>query len=213
MDQEAYLKKRQVRQLPRLKTFMDVVFAIMLWRIFMHLPRLSTFPNAESIWDLLSGDPDNLVMIVVGVFFIVTYWVQNNRLFSHMVRTDGKHTTISIVQLFFLLIYLYSVSLGIRFEDDLIAMLLQSTSLAMAGFMSMWGWAYAVSKKTLIDEDMPDDDIPYMKLTILPEPMTACITIPFAFIGQLAWDLAWLVYPLMTILVKRYIKLHTPRDG
>lgn len=205
MDQEIYLQKRQEKQLPRLKIFMDVVFAIMLWRIFMQLPRLDAFPEAASIWELLTTDTDRLVMVLVGVFFIVTYWVQNCRLFSHLVRTDGRHTTISVIQLFFLLIYLYSVSLGIRFDDDLIAMLLQSISLALVGFMSMWGWAYAVGQKTLIDEDMPKDNIPYMKVTILPEPITACITIPFAFVGQLAWDVSWLVYPLIGMAVKKYI--------
>lgn len=212
MDQQAYLHKRQERQLPRLKIFMDVVYAIMFWRIFMHLPRLNNFPNADNIWDLLTADPDSLVMVVIGVFFIVTYWVQNNRLFSHIVRTDGKHTTISIVQVFFLFLYLYSVSLGIRFEDDTIVMLLQSGTLALAGFMSMWGWKYAVTQRTLIDPDMPDDNIPYMHITILPEPITACFTMPFALVGQLAWDLSWLAYPVMTTLVRMYVKAHTPPD-
>ena len=132
------------------------------------------------------------------------------RLFSHLVRTDGKHTTISVIQLFFLLIYLYSVNLGIRFDDDLIAMLLQSISLALVGFMSMWGWGYAVGQKTLIDEDMPKDNITHMKVTILTKPITACITIPFAFVGQLAWDMSWLVYPLIGMAVKKYINAHKP---
>jgi len=213
MDQETYLNKRQERQLPRLKMFMDVVFAIMLWRIFMHLPRLNDYPEAESIWQLITFEPDRMVMVLVGVFFIVTYWVQNNRLFSHVVRTDGKHTTISIIQLFFLLIYLYSVALGIRFDDDLTAMLMQSVSLACVGFMALWGWGYAVAKKTLIDPDMPEDNVPYMKVTILPEPITACLTIPFAFVGQLAWDIAWLVYPVISLLVKMYINAHTKGDS
>ncbi len=207
MDQDTYLLKRQERQLPRLKTFMDVVFAVMLWRIFMHLPRLNDYPEAQSIWQLISFEPDRIVMVVVGVFFIVTYWVQNNRLFSHLVRTNGKHTTISIVQLFFLLIYLYSVALGIRFDGDLTAMLMQSGSLACVGFMAMWGWNYAVGKNNLVDPDMPADNVPYMKVTILPEPITACITIPFAFVAPLAWDISWLAYPLISILVKMYINV------
>lgn len=202
---DEYQKKRQARQLPRLKTFMDVVYAVMLWRIFTQLPILHDFPEASSIWALISHDPDRIVMVVVGVFFIVTYWVQNNRLFSHIVRTDAKHTTLSILQVFCLLLYLYSVGLGIRFDNDLVAMLLQSSTLATAGFMAMWGWSYAVGKKVLIDPDMPQEYIPYMKVTVLPEPITACFTIPFAFVGQIAWDVAWLIHPCVLYLTKRYV--------
>ena len=37
----------------------------------------------------------------------------------------------------------------------------------------------------------------------LPEPITALCTIPFAFIGTTAWNLSWLLTPLIGLLIVR----------
>ncbi|WP_031481053.1 TMEM175 family protein [Maridesulfovibrio frigidus] len=205
MNQEEYREKRHARQLPRLKVFMDVVFAILLWQIFMMLPDIKNYPEVKTVWELLTIDLDDLATFVIGLIFIVIYWGQNNRLFSHLVSTDNKHTAISVVQLFLLLTYFHFMSMGLRFNDDPSALLMQSVSLALVGFTSMWGWHYAANKKDLIDSDMPKNNIPYMKVTILPEPIAACISIPFAFVGPIAWEISWLSYPIVAYLIKKYV--------
>ncbi len=37
---------------------------------------------------------------------------------------------------------------------------------------------------------------------ILAEPITAIITIPFAFVGPILWEISWLSYPLVVLLVR-----------
>jgi hypothetical protein len=38
---------------------------------------------------------------------------------------------------------------------------------------------------------------------ILAEPITAIITIAFAFVGPILWEISWLSYPLVVLLVRR----------
>jgi hypothetical protein len=38
---------------------------------------------------------------------------------------------------------------------------------------------------------------------ILAEPITAVITIPFAFVGPILWEISWLTYPVVVWIVKR----------
>ncbi len=35
------------------------------------------------------------------------------------------------------------------------------------------------------------------------QPISAVITIPFAFVGPWAWEIAWLVYPIAAFIWKR----------
>jgi hypothetical protein len=37
---------------------------------------------------------------------------------------------------------------------------------------------------------------------ILAEPITAIVTIPVAFVGPIFWEISWLSYPLLVILVR-----------
>jgi hypothetical protein len=38
---------------------------------------------------------------------------------------------------------------------------------------------------------------------ILAEPITTIITIAFAFVGPILWEISWLSYPLVVLLVRR----------
>ena len=42
-----------------------------------------------------------------------------------------------------------------------------------------------------------------LQIAMLAEPVTATLTIPFPFVGQGAWDLAWLLYLLVAYVLKR----------
>jgi len=53
----------------------------------------------------------------LGLFLVVGYWLQNNALFGSLERADNRFAALSIVQLLFLLLYLFSMGLGIDFEQ------------------------------------------------------------------------------------------------
>ena len=93
----------------------DVVYAIVIWRMFMLLPK----PTAEQlspghIQDFLITNLGAFLVIIIGIVIVIIYWIQNNTLFGNLRSTDSRHTVLSILQLFFLLIFLLSLSCVIQ---------------------------------------------------------------------------------------------------
>jgi hypothetical protein len=99
-----------VRQLHRLGTLSDVVYAITIWRIFALIPRPGI---GEASWssfgEYFRVEWLALVVLLIGMIFTVVYWLQSNTLSSALARTDTKHTVLSIVQVFSVLLFLYSL--------------------------------------------------------------------------------------------------------
>jgi len=196
--------ERDAKQLQRLERLIDFIFAILIWQLFQNLP----VPSAEefekhSNFELLNAYKDSLIMILIGAFLIITYWGQNNRVFGNLVRTDGKHAVLSLMQLFFLLLYIYSVGFEMVFSGFPIALLSQSVTLALSGFFGVLAWAYAKKDRRLISDVIDDEEAEQLKISIFPEPLAATFTIPFAFISPLAWNLAWLSLILFSLWLKR----------
>ena len=195
---------RGMKQLRRLTILTDVVYALVIWRMFMFIPR----PGDEG-WgwrDAGSFFSDNLpvlILIVIGVTFTIIYWTQNNLLTSSLTRTDGRHTTLSIIQIFLLLLFLFSLRLGIELGGSLETRLFESISAALVGYAGSWGWAYAIKNRRLLRRDVTDAEAAGIADRILAEPMAATLTIAAAFIGPVVWELTWLTYPLIVRLLNR----------
>jgi len=61
---------------------------------------------------------------------------------------------------------------------------------------------YAIKNHRLL---LPEVTVKYayrLRDRILAEPITAIITIPFAFIGPILWEISWLSYSLVVLLVR-----------
>ena len=191
------LEVRQKRQLRRLEMLMDVVFALLIWRVFINLPS----PGKED-WSwvntmaFVSENAGGFAVVFIGMVLITIYWLQNNTLFGNLEKTDTRHTTLSLFQLLALLLYLYSVRLGLTFPDDAGALAMQSLSLALAGFLAGAAWKYASGDRRLVSDDLSEAGIQSLSTRTLAEPVSAIITLPFAFVGPVVWELSWLVYPL-----------------
>jgi uncharacterized membrane protein len=196
--------RRGVIQLRRLQTLTDVVYAIVLFRLFLLIPRPG---DAGWGWGSISAFVgDNvfvLVLIVIGLAFTIIYWSQNNELSSRLERTDGRHTAISITQIFLLLLFLYSLRLGIELGGSTATRAFESITAALVGFSGAWSWSYAKKNRRLLREDVTDEEANTIADRILAEPIAATITIPVAFVGPIFWELAWLTYPLIHRLLKR----------
>ena len=196
--------ERETRQLNRLETLIDVIYALAIVRLFTHLPHPS---KADWTWgsvdDFLVDNIGTLAIFFIGIILISIYWIQNNTLFGNLVRTDNRHAVISIFQLSFLLLYLYSVGLGIDFPGDSMALAMQSATLALVGFASVAAWHHARKNRLLISEELTDEDARQIHGRILVEPVSALITLPCAFIGPIVWELAWLVYPLTLLAIRK----------
>jgi uncharacterized membrane protein len=195
---------RESRQLRRLEILMDVVYAIVIWRIFTILPRPD---KGVWTWDtfgsFLSTNILDVLIVIIGLIIVTIYWLQNNALFGNLERTDNWHTAISILQIFFLLLFLYSIRLGVLLGAGVAARLLESITAALVGIASVLGWSYAIKDRRLLAPEVSQEEARQLQERILVEPTTAIITIPCAFIGPILWEISWFLYPLLVALVKR----------
>jgi hypothetical protein len=192
-------------QLRRLGTLTDVVYGITLWRIFMLIPRPGVRQDSwSSLGEYFQEEWLALLIILVGVIFTIVYWLQNNTLSSRLARTDGKHTTLSIIKIFSVLLFLYAIRMGIEVEDSLGARAFESIAAANVGLWGALAWRYAIKNRRLLREDVTDLEAKRLAMTITGEPLTAAITIPFAYVGPIFWELSWFIYPLIVKIVKRW---------
>jgi len=181
----------------------DVVYAIIIWRAFTLLPR----PTAEQLsWEhigaFLSANIGGFLLVIIGIVVTIIYWIQNNAIFGNLQSTDSRHTVLSILQLFFLLVFLVSLRLGIELGASNGTRALESLAAALVGIAGGWGWSYAIKNHRLL---LPEVTEPYayqLRDRILAEPITAIITIPVAFVGPILWEISWLSYPLVVWLVR-----------
>ncbi len=202
-NQEA--PERGVRQLKRLENLVDAVFALVIVLIVYDLetPSRMNFTGG-TLLEFLTANGEAFSFSLIGLVLVVIYWLQNNALFGCLKLTDNRHTTVSLVQIFFLLFYLYAIGLGISFKGDSSLLALQSIAVALVGFAAGFGWWYASKNHRLLTDNTTDQHVRQMLLHTLAEPLTALITLPCALLGSQVWSAAWLVYPLVGWFLRRW---------
>jgi uncharacterized membrane protein len=197
------LIERGNKQLSRLGILIDVLFALMIYKMFTFLPRpeIDGFTRADLV-EVLSTSYLNYLVMFVGFVLILIYWGQSNLQFGNLVRTDGRHAALSILQVISLMIYLYFVRLDVEFEGAVIALQLESVFLAISGFLGLWSWHYAIRNKLISDKLSKEEQSKvYLKLT--PEPVVSVLSFPFAIFGPDIWTLSWLLLIPVGYIAKR----------
>jgi uncharacterized membrane protein len=196
--------RRESLQLQRLERMVDVVYAITIWRAIMMFPR----PTAEQLsWEhigaFLKASSGDFLGVMVGIVIVIIYWLQNNALFGNLQTTDSRHTILSILQLFFLLLFLLSSRLSIDLGSSNGTRMFESIAAALVGITSSWGWSYAIKNHRLLLPEVTEQYAYRLRDRYLAEPLTALITIPMVFVGAIPWEISWLSYPLVVGLVRR----------
>ena len=141
--------------------------------------------------------------LLLGIIVTIIYWLQNNYLFGKLARTDWKHTSISLAQTFLLLIFLYSLRFGVVTEPGQGSRVFESLAAGAVGLASYLGWRYAAKNRRLIHDDVPNEDVESNSKRFRAEPITAFITIPFAFMGPWLWEISWFLYPIIVAIAKK----------
>lgn len=195
--------ERGERQLNRIMTILDVLYALMIFQVFLIMPRpeVDNFTASELVTVLRESYINYLVM-TVGMILILLYWGQNHVIFGNLIRTDGTLSVIAILQAFFVLLYLYFIRLDIQMGGQALVLRLESISLAIAGGLGVWAWHYANQRKLISDKISElEKDKTYLKL--MPEPITSVLTIPFAAFGPDIWTASWLLMIPVSYILKR----------
>lgn len=203
--------ERDHKQLRRLEVFTDMVFALVLFWIFLLLPSLVSVEGGKgiAISRFFSENLGSVEMIIIGVLLTLIYWGNTIKAYGNLEHTDGKHAALSFLQLFSLLTYIYFVRMEMVFRGELLPLLLQSITLALVGFLGVAAWWYAMKNRRLLSESITDKEAAELRIEFLSEPVTALITIPFVWVGTTAWTIAW----LSGLLISRILNwLHNRKD-
>ena len=196
------LIEREQRQLRRLETLIDVVYGITIWQLFRLLPRPEENPEWSTLPDMLFDSGLNFVIAVIALIIVIIYWIQSNLLFKYLVRTDSWHIGFSIAQVFSLLLFMYSIRVGIGFEANAVSRIFESSMACLLGVFSFAAWYYALTRGKLVTEELGTDEAKAITQRIKAEPVTAAITIPFAA-GMWMWELSWFIYPFVVYVYNR----------
>jgi uncharacterized membrane protein len=194
-------------QLERLATLTDVAYAVALVLIVTWLPLPEESHTEGTVWliDLWAEYSDNIISVIIGLVFSIMYWIRSNTLMTALDRTDGVHTGLSIASVFFLLLLLYMV----RVSAEVAAPSRragESIAVALIGLAAGAAWWWA-RRKNLVREGLSKEDVLAIQLEAFTEPLTALVTLPFAYVGELAWNLAWFAYiPIAAFLRRRGAK-------
>ena len=189
--------------LRRLQTLIDVVYGLMILGIFGLLPH----PTQEQIdnRDLIGMFSENMVSlgtVFIGIVLIIIYWGQSIRQFGNLERVDPKVATLSIVQVFSLLIYLYFMKMDNQTDGDEFTLLMESVFMAIAGFIGVYNWGYC-RRNDFFDEHLTEEESYETVYKFYPEPIVATLTIPLAFIGSNYYLVGWLLLIPVTMLMNK----------
>jgi len=195
--------RRETSQLRRLETLTDVVYGLALWRVFMLFPRPDEPEWSWHSWrEFFTAEGMTVVLIAIGVAVLIIYWLQSNTLFSLVERADAKFAVRAIIQLFFVLLFLFSIRVGTELPASAWTRGFESVAALLLGLSSSWMWSYAAKGRRLLHEDVSDDEARAVRKRIKAEPATALFTLPFVF-TPIFWELAWFTYPAVRRFFRR----------
>jgi uncharacterized membrane protein len=190
-------------QLARLGNLTDVVYAVALVLIIQWLPLPEESHSGGVVWiaELWAEYANNIVSVIIGLVFTIMYWLRSNTMLSALDRTDSVHTGLSILSVFFLLLLLYVV----RVSEQVAApsrRASESVAVALIGIAAGAAWYWA-RKKKLVRSGTTRDERVAVQVEAFAEPAAALVTLPFAFVGEMAWNLAWFAYIPIAALLRR----------
>ena len=210
------LSSPSVRQerlfLKRLECLTDVVFAILIWQIFMLIPTPDSIGKTwPSLFEYAAENGVLVLVVLVGVGWVIVYWIQSNILFSALKATDKFHSAVSITQLFLLFVFLYSMKLGVDIGGSAGTWAFESISSTAIGLCAYLAFEHARRSRLLLHEDVSDEAAAKMSAWAKAAPISTGVTIPFAFIPgpvllgfSVTWESSFFIYPIVVAIIKRF---------
>lgn len=190
--------------LSSLKIVVNVIYALLLFQIFLILPRPDDPElNYRSLVEIFDEHSMKLVVILVGLILTITYWIQTNKQLGNLVRSSPIHASLAIVQMLCLMLYFYFLRFDMEFDGMTFALQMESIFLALAGFIGVYNWMY-VRKNNLTSDQIDKQEERAMLFQFLPEPMASLFSLPFATFGPGVWTISFLIIiPLEYFLKKK----------
>ena len=200
--------ERGPRQLRRLEILTDVIFALVIFRLFLLFPQPEAGDRSfKDMLDYFEAQRSVVSVVLIGMVLTIIHWLRSNASFGLLRETDNRHSTLAIFQLVAVLLFLYTVRLGTVFEGELLARILESGAAALMGYLGLVTTVYASKDGHLLRAGVTVEDARKLSRLFLIEPLTATLAIGTAFLGDLVWTLSWFVVgPLVAVAVRRLWK-------
>jgi hypothetical protein len=211
-------KQSQTRRgaliLTRLERLSDVVYGIIIWQLFMLIPTPdSVGKDWESLGAYLDDSGIAILVVLIGIGWTIVYWLQSARHLAVLETTDGLHSALSILQLFFLFVFLYSMKLGVDIGGMAGTWALESCSATAVGICSLLSFQHARRKRRLLHPDVTDDEAHQIEVRTHAAPLATGITIPFAFVTgplifgfNLTWEFSFFIYAIVVAVMHRFAR-------
>ena len=213
-DSKQSQTRRGTLLLKRLERLSDVVYAIIIWQLFMLIP---TPDSVGKDWGSLGAYLDDagitILVVLIGIGWTIVYWLQSGRHLAALESTDGWHAGLTIFQLFFLFVFLYSMKLGVDIGGMAGTWALESSSATAVGLCSLLAFQHARRKRRLLHPDVTDDEARRIAVRSRAEPLSTGITIPFAFVTgplffgfNLTWEFSFFIYAIVVAVMHGFAK-------
>lgn len=207
--------ERGVGLLNSVKIVINVLYALVIFQIFLILPRPDD-PELEyqTLSQIYINNIPSIMVIVVGLILVILYWIQFNRQIGNLIRSSPIHASLAILQMFCLMIYLYFVRFDMEFDGMKLALQMESIFLALAGFIAAYSWRYA-RKNKLTSDQIDDTEETSIFYSLLPEPLASLFTLPFAAFGPWIWTISFLsIIPIGYVLklMRRRLEVKRPNS-
>ncbi len=160
--------ERGVGILNSLKIIINVLYALMIFQAFLILPRPDDPElQIQTLSQIYSGNLMQILVIVVGLIMLITYWIQFNMQLGNLVRSTPTHASIAILQMVCLMLYLYFLRFDLELDGLEIALQMESIFLALAGFLGIINWVFA-RKNKLTSSHINDNEERSILFKLLP---------------------------------------------
>jgi uncharacterized membrane protein len=195
------------KRLRRLETFLDVAYAVLFVNFIMYLPETEDMTWIDLPYGLLSLLLDNsldMMRLFIAVGLTLISWNLTHQLLGPLERTNGIHTLLALLQLFFVCMFLF-FAIADPMLQSVSSPVGQSICLAISGFIGIAGWSYA-RKNGLVKAELTKAQQDEVVRSVIIEPVTALLNAGLGFVGPGIWTLGWFVIPLVLVVARRRLE-------
>ncbi len=191
------------RQLRRLGNFIDVIYAVVIVLVVYDLPRPQDWADRGMVAYLEAAEEPFLLGVLI-IAIVLIYWVQSNILLGKLAKTNALHACLSILKVVVILLLVIWQDFVVVFDGDPLSLAIMSVLAAVLGSLGAIGWWYASQGHRLLLPVVTEAEVRNQRVGVLAEPLAAVITLPFAYVSILAWNVSWLSYLLIAAYLKRW---------
>ncbi len=187
------------RGLDRLIFFSDAVFAIAITLLVLNITVPIIRPDAveTELPSALLNTVPKLYSYALSFLVIGAYWMAHQRTFHYVIRYDRGLAWLNLLFLLFVGLIPFPTGVVGAYGDQLLAVLLYATTLAVSGFLMSLLWFYISYHHRLLPKTMSSQFIRISTWRALSTPIIFLASIGVAFvsvpIAEAMWPLVFIV--------------------